>query len=50
MPVPEGETAVIEVADSILKLVALAEPNFTAVAPVKAVPVIVTEVPPPGLP
>jgi hypothetical protein len=50
VPVPGGETAVIEVADPTVKLVALAEPNFTAVAPLKRLPVIVTEVPPPGLP
>jgi hypothetical protein len=42
----EGETAVIEVSELTLKLVALLGPNLTAVAPAKLVPVIVTEVPP----
>ena len=36
----------IEVAELTVKLVALLAPNFTAVAPVKSVPVIVTDVPP----
>jgi hypothetical protein len=43
---PAGETAVICVAELTVKLVVLVEPNFTAVAPVKFVPVIVTVVPP----
>ncbi len=46
MPVPAGEVAVIEVAELTVKLVALVAPNFTAVAPVKPVPVTVTDVPP----
>ena len=46
VPVPAGDVAVIEVAELTVKLVALVAPNFTAVAPVNAVPVIVTEVPP----
>jgi len=46
VPVPAGETAVIEVAELTVKLVALAEPNLTAVAPLKFVPVMLTEVPP----
>jgi hypothetical protein len=41
-----GETAVIEVAELTVKLVAEVVPNFTAVAPDSAVPVMVTEVPP----
>jgi hypothetical protein len=41
-----GETALIVVAELTEKLVALTEPNFTADAPVKFVPVIVTVVPP----
>lgn len=45
-PVPAGEVAVIEVAELTVKLVALAAPNFTAVAPVRFVPVMVTVVPP----
>ena len=40
-----GVTAVIEVADTTVNA-ALTPPNFTAVAPVKTVPVIVTVVPP----
>jgi hypothetical protein len=46
VPVPAGETAVIEVSEMTLKLVALVEPNLTALAPVTLVPVMVTEVPP----
>ena len=41
-----GETAVIWVADTTLKLVAATEPNTTLVAPVNPLPVIVTDVPP----
>jgi hypothetical protein len=41
---------VIEVPEFTVKLAALFEPNLTAVAPVKAVPVTVTDVPPPGVP
>jgi hypothetical protein len=41
-----GATAVICVALSTVKLDASVEPNFTAVAFVKPVPVIVTELPP----
>jgi hypothetical protein len=43
---PAGETAVMLVAEFTMKLVAGALPKLTAVAPVKLVPVIVTEVPP----
>jgi hypothetical protein len=43
---PAGETAVMEVALFTVKLVAAVAPNFTADAPVKFVPVIVTLVPP----
>ncbi len=46
VPVPAGEVAVIEVGELTVKLVALAAPNFTAVAAVKLVPVTVTDVPP----
>src|SRR5262249_33659976 len=46
VPVPAGETAVIEVSEFTVKLAALVEPNLTAVAPVKSLPVIVTDVPP----
>jgi hypothetical protein len=48
-PMPGGEIAVIDVAELTVKPVALAEPNFT-VAPLKLVPVMVTEVPPLGGP
>jgi len=41
-----GETAVIEVAEFTVKLVASAEPNLTEVAPVNPTPVMVTVVPP----
>jgi hypothetical protein len=41
-----GLTAVIEVDEVTLKLVAAVEPKLTAVAPVKLVPVMTTEVPP----
>jgi hypothetical protein len=50
VPVPAGETAVIDVADVTVKLFALVAPNLTAVVPVKPLPVIVTDVPPPGVP
>ncbi len=46
VPVPMGDVAVIEVALTIVTPVAFVVPNFTAVAPVKPVPVIVTLVPP----
>ena len=45
-PVPAGDVAVICVAELTVKLVAAVAPNFTAVAPVKLVPVITTLVPP----
>jgi len=43
---PVGVVAVIDVALFTVKLVAFVAPNFTAVAPVKFVPVIATLVPP----
>jgi hypothetical protein len=46
VPVPAGLTAVIEVADLTVKLVAAVVPNCTAVAPMKPVPVTVTLLPP----
>jgi hypothetical protein len=46
VPVPAGETAVIELAELTVKLVALVAPNLTAFAPVKPVPLTVTVVPP----
>ena len=46
VPAPVGATAVIWVAELTLKLVAFLVPNLTAVAPVRYVPVMVTEVPP----
>jgi hypothetical protein len=41
-----GDTAVIEVDEFTVKLLAAVAPNMTALAPVKFVPVIVTAVPP----
>src|SRR5437588_9191976 len=41
-----GETAVIDVSELTVKLVAFLEPNLTAVAPFRYAPVIVTVVPP----
>lgn len=46
VPAPAGETAVILVAEFTVMPVAGSVPKFTAVAPVKPVPTIVTEVPP----
>ena len=46
VPEPGGEVAVIWVAVSTVNAVAGLVPNPTAVAPVKFVPVIVTDVPP----
>jgi hypothetical protein len=43
---PAGDTAVKVVEEVTLNDVAASEPNLTAVAPVKVVPVTVTEVPP----
>jgi hypothetical protein len=45
VPEPVGATAVIEASLSTVNEPALAEPNLTAVAPVKPPPVIVTLVP-----
>jgi hypothetical protein len=46
VPLPAGETAVMLVPEFIVKLVAAILPKLTAVAPVKLLPVTVTEVPP----
>ena len=46
MPVPAGDVAVIWVAELTVNPVAGVAPKFTAVAPVRLVPVIVTDVPP----
>ncbi len=43
---PAGAVAVIWVAEFTVKLVALVAPNFTAVAPLKLVPVMVMDEPP----
>ena len=43
---PDGDTAVTVVKEVTLNDVAATEPNLTAVAPVKLVPVMVVEVPP----
>ena len=45
-PVPAGETAVMLVAEFKVTLVAAVVPKFTETAPVKLVPMTVTEVPP----
>src|SRR5450755_3075842 len=45
-PIPAAVTAVICVAELTVKLAAAVAPNFTAVAPVKLVPVMTTDVPP----
>jgi len=47
---PTGEVAVIEMALFTVYEAAAVLPNFTAVAPVKPVPVIATEVPPADVP
>jgi hypothetical protein len=44
--VPVGDVAVMELGLFTLKFAAGAVPNFTALAPVKPVPVMVTDVPP----
>ena len=44
--VPGGVVAVIDVLDPTAKLVAATPPNFTPVAPLKALPVMVTVWPP----
>jgi hypothetical protein len=46
VPLPAGAVAVICVAELKVKRVAFVAPNFTAVAPLKPVPVRTTEVPP----
>ncbi len=46
VPVPAGEVAVIEVAESAV-MVAAFDPKSTALAPSRLVPVMVTLVPPP---
>ena len=45
-----GETAVIDVDETTLKLAAAVPPKSTAVAPVNPVPVMVTVVPPAVVP
>lgn len=47
VPEPAGAVAVIDVVLLMVKPVAFAPPNRTAVAPVKPVPLIVIAVPPP---
>jgi hypothetical protein len=47
---PAGEVAVIEVALFTVNDVAALQPNFTAVAPVRVVPIMLTTVPPPVRP
>ena len=50
VPMPAGEVAVTWVSLLTVKAVAARVPNFTAVAPVKPEPAIVTLVPPAGAP
>jgi hypothetical protein len=50
VPDPAGDVAVIFVAELTVNDPAAVDPNLTAVAPVKPVPVIVTDVPPPNGP
>ena len=45
-PHPAARRPEVELAETTVKLAALAAPNFTAVAPLKLLPVMVTEVPP----
>lgn len=46
MPVPEGAVAEICVSELTVKLLAAVPPKLTAVAPVRLLPVSVTDVPP----
>ena len=46
VPVPAGEVALTCVAETTVKLEAAAVPKWTALAPVRLVPVTVTTVPP----
>ena len=48
--VPAGEIAVIWVELLIIKLVAGVPPKFTLVVSIKFVPVMITDVPPAGIP
>ena len=50
IPMPAGEVAVMDVGLCTTTWVAALEPNFTAVAPVNPVPMMVTLVPPNTLP
>jgi hypothetical protein len=50
VPLPAGEVAEMLLELLTVKVVAAVPPNFTAVAPVKFVPVTVTEVPLPAGP
>src|ERR1035437_6824331 len=50
VPVPGGETAVIDVSELTVKLAAAPVPKLTAVAPANALPVIITLVPPAVVP
>jgi len=50
VPVPAGETAVIDVAELTVTLVAAVAPNLTVLPEANPVPVIVTDVPPAVLP
>ena len=48
-PLPEGETAVTVVGETLVTAVASRVPKRTAVVPVRLVPVMVTSVPPPWI-
>ena len=50
IPVPAGLVVAICVSDVTVKLVEAAPPNFTALAPVKPLPLTVTAVPPAAVP
>jgi hypothetical protein len=50
VPMPGGETAVIELGEFTVMLAALAEPNLTAVAPLRPTPLMATAVPPVSTP
>jgi hypothetical protein len=46
VPLPAGETAVIELSELTVKVAAFTAPNLTALTSLNSAPVIVTEVPP----
>ncbi len=50
VPVPEGEVTLTWVAETTLKLVVAVDPNLIEVVPLRLVPLMVTAVPPAGVP